>query len=76
MDSCSITSLKEITSAKRYRSIDEQQTAFELYDSELEMTIISSDSDSLSHSRHAIQEIALGEVDEFELLIEEEMSED
>lgn len=40
------------------------------------MTIISSDSDSLSHSRHAIQEISLGEVDEFELLIEEEMNED
>lgn len=40
------------------------------------MTIISSDSDSLSHSRHTIQEIALGEVDEFELLIEEEMNED
>jgi hypothetical protein len=50
---------------KKYRSIDEQQQAFEFYDTELDVTIISSDSDSLSHSRKVINELTLGEIDEF-----------
>lgn len=50
---------------RKYRSIDEQQQAFEFYDPELDVTILSSDSDSLSHSRKVINELTVGEVDEF-----------
>jgi hypothetical protein len=74
-DSFSVGSLKELT-VRKYRSIDEQKQAFELYDTELDVTILSSDSDSLSHSRHVVREITIGEVDEFELLIEENTNED
>ena len=58
-------------SSRRYKSWEENPL-FEIYDNELDVTILSSDSDELSGS-HIISELNYGEVEDadFELLIEE-----
>ena len=58
-------------SSRRYKSWEENPL-FEIYDNELDVTILSSDSDELSGS-HIISELNYGEDEDadFELLIEE-----